>query len=620
MNTEPDAVSVAHGGPTPGDPGVGTDPLAWFESWLARQPGAVAVESGDGTLTFAELDGVARQVAAELNQLVRPGDVVGVCLDRSALLVAVAVALGRLGAAYLPLGPRPGRERLATVVTTTPVRCLLTGAKLPAPAGWKVRALTGLARMGGPDGPPALCSPPVPSAGGLALGPWPEPPFYVVMTSGSTGIPKAVAVGRSSLANLLRWYCHLCELGPGSRVGLLTGVTFDPHLLDLWSGLGAGATLCVPPEEAPTSPGAVIEWLCASRVTACHLPTPLAEVMFDLPWPPGLPLRHLSVGGDRMRAWPPLVETQVHNLYGPAEATVVTTSHLLSSPDDDRAGLPPIGRPISGVQVIVSGEDGSPVPIGEPGELLVAGSALALGYIDPELTRRRFVTVPGAVGGRAYRTGDRVLMRPDGVIEFLGRLDDQVKVRGVRIELAEVEAALEHSPEVRHAVVVPVASPSGDVRLVAFVRPRQGCSIAPPELLEAARGWLPEQAVPAAVHVVDEFPLAPTGKVDRAALAAAAATPSRETQVAGDTVLDAVLAACRGLLPLEVTPDTNFLDGGGDSIAAARLLVAVEAAWGVRLRAPEVLRQPDLRSLAALIERRRGPHRPESILSESVSP
>lgn len=596
--------SIARGPAPPSPPGEGDGPLAWFEHWLRRQPEAPAVESEAGAWTYRALDELARSAAGDLRRSAGERHLVGVCLDRSASQVALALALARLGAAYLPLGPRPAGDRLRAALAAPGLAALVTGGDLEPPAGWSALAPT----LPG-DVPAELLLPPEP-APAATVAPGGEPPLYVVLTSGSTGRAKAVAVGSASLANLLRWYCARCDLRPGARVSLLIGTSFDPHLMEMWAALCSGATLCVAPAGVQSSPAALVDWLRARRVTACILPTPLAELVFELDWPSDLALEHLVVGGDRLRRWPPPIgRARVHNMYGPAEATVVTTAHELLPGAAAGAGPVPIGRPISGVEVRVADEEGRTVTIGEAGELLVGGAGLALGYLDPEQTASRFVRLAGPLEARVYRTGDRALMRPDGVLEFLGRLDDQVKVSGVRVEPGEVEAALERAPDVRQAIAVPVRTPAGDARLVAFVRLAPGAADIPPGLLDSLRASLPEAAVPAAVHVLSEVPLTSTGKVDRAALAAMASerptTAGDLARTAGGT-LDVLVGACREVLvESDVTPATNFLDAGGDSMAAARLLVRIEEVWGVRLRAAEVLRQPDLAALADLIDRRR---------------
>ncbi|MEU1280244.1 non-ribosomal peptide synthetase [Streptomyces sp. NPDC005805] len=730
--------------PTSGAPAVAHGPaggaaqavLARFEEWARTSPHAPAVTDGAHDWTYEEISAAADEAAAVLRGRVRPGDLVGVCLDRSAALVVAAVALARLGAVYLPLGPRPGARRTEAVAEDLDVVCLIGDPGVLPPAhrdGEQVKLPL-------PDrGANAVATVVAAFAEERAAGARRAPAgaFYAVLTSGSTGRPKAVAVGERSLAGLLDWYRDETGLAPGDRQSLLIGVAFDPHVMELWAGLTSGAALVPAPDEVRWDPAVLAEWWRDAAVTVSVAATPMAEPLLEGPWPADLVLRHLVVGGDRMRRHPGAdVTATVHNAYGPAEATVVTTVHTIRPGERpaDLSSAPPIGRPVPGATVAVTGPDGRPVAVGEEGELRIGGALLALGYVDPELTARRFTgppvredaaapgasapagdaahdgaraaegapgpgaaegaasglarvpgaadpqggaqaaaadpgtgapsglaavpgagapagapeatadgragavgspATPGAHGGarpagatgapveappappvsavpgvdRLYRTGDRVRMDADGVLEFLGRLDDQVKVGGVRIEPAEVEAAFEQDPGVGGAVVTASRTPEGRTRLVAHVRPAPGARPVGDALLAAVRAWLPEQAVPAAVRIVDAFPLDANGKVDRAELAR---QPDRPAEPGAEPTAGAtfgerlVLTAVRGELGLpDAGLDDDFTSAGGTSLAAARLLAVIRREAGVRLRAPELLRQPDLRAVAALVDARR---------------
>ncbi|MET8545846.1 AMP-binding protein [Kitasatospora sp. NPDC004799] len=574
--------------------------LDLFTGWAHRTPDAPALIDGERVYGYAELDRLADTVAEALRGRVGPGDLLGVCLGHSVALVAVTLAAAKLGAVHLPLGPRPGEQRLRAVAEQLRPACLVGEPDLLPPGGERLPL-------------------DLPTAGVVAaLTPGeqvrvPVGTHYAVLTSGSTGTPKAVAVTEPALGALLQWYRGATGLGPGERHSLLIGVAFDPHVQELWAALTSGAALVVAPEAVRWDTGALTDWWREAGVTVSILPTPLAEPVLGRPWPAGLVLRHLVIGGDRLRRAPgPDVTATVHNAYGPAEATVTTTTHTMAPGGDHGAGAPPIGLPIDGAVQVVTDEDGHPVPRGPAGELRIGGRGLAAGYLDPELTARRFVDAPAGVVGtdRVYRTGDRVVMRPDGVLEFHGRLDDQVKVSGVRIEPAEVEAAFERDPKVRRAVVAAEQAPTGGARLLAFVQAEDGAD--PAALLDGVRPWLPEQAVPSTVRLVERFPLDANGKVDRRALLAEAAAGRGEDALDDDVLSDGgtpvertVLKLCRELIGrADLGPEDNFLAAGGNSLAAARLLEALENEYGVRLRAPLVLRQPDLRAVARLIEER----------------
>ncbi|MFB7257477.1 non-ribosomal peptide synthetase [Streptomyces nojiriensis] len=616
-------LSVAHG-PAAEPTGV----LARFEDWARRTPQATAVIDRTQIWTYQDLDAAAALVAADLADRVRPGDLVGVCLDRSTALVVTAVALARLGAVYLPLGPRPGERRIQAVTEDLDVACLIGDpAVLPEEHRGGEHALLPLP-TGGVNAPATAVAAFADSVRGTRRAP--EGALYAVLTSGSTGRPKAVAVAESSLSVALDWYRAETGLAPGDRQSLLIGVAFDPHLLELWAALTSGAALVPAPDDTRWDSHLLTDWWRDSGLTHAVAATPTVEPLLDRPWPQDLKLRHLVVGGDRMRRRPGAdVTATVHNAYGPAEATVVTTTHTMRGTDPEAGDPtpPPIGTALPGVTLVVTDDEGRPVARGQEGELRVGGHCLALGYLDPELTARRFTSPPQELAlpaiDRLYRTGDRVRMNADGSLDFLGRLDDQVKISGVRIEPVEVEAAFEQDPRVRTAVVTVLRDGSGHGRLVAHVRPADGTAPAAADLLDAVRPWLPEQAVPTAVRIVDGFPLDANGKVDRPALAAQAQAqaPVAPRTATTDDPADAtgiateserlVLTTVRDLLGRPgIRLGDHFTDAGGTSVVAARLLATVERETGVRLRAPELLRSTDLRAFAALLDQRRTP-RPE---------
>ncbi|TCO54262.1 non-ribosomal peptide synthetase [Actinocrispum wychmicini] len=590
--TPDDTLSVARGSELPPAPAPGGTMLEWYGWWCARSPAALALVDRDSVWTFADLDALAEETADRLSVRVHPGDVVAVCLDRSVALVTVALAIAKLGAVYLPLGSAPGARRLDTALRSLRVTCLidrperLSRNRLLLPFG---------------DAAAARVTPPETAVSA------PDGTWYAVLTSGTTGGPKIVTIGGSSLANLVRWYSAFVGLRGGERHSLLFNPAFDPHLLELWSALGSGAALCVAPAESAWDPQALVEWWDQAGVTVGFLPTPLAEAVLERPWPDRLRLRHLSIGGDRLRRWPAAdVTAEVHNMYGPAEATVVTTVCTLYTKSSGPAG-PPIGRPLPGVTVGVTDPAGRLLPRDEPGELVIGGPSLTLGCVNDDNAAARFASPPAGLTtvDTIYRSGDRVVMRADGVLEFLGRLDDQVKVSGARVEPAEVEQALERDPQVRRAVVVAQSTEDGWTQLTAFVQPNPGCAPTEARLLGGIRAWLPEQAIPASLSLVSAIPLTANGKIDRAALVATVIRPV-EVDIADTTLSEheaLVLQLCRRLLDRPQTVLTDrFVDVGGNSLRTTRLLASIETATGVRLRAAAVLRQPDLGGIVALLQ------------------
>ncbi|MFL6199189.1 MAG: amino acid adenylation domain-containing protein [Thermoanaerobaculia bacterium] len=414
----------------------------------AHDPAAPAVVQGGTLLAYGELLDRASRLAAELRSLPldRP---VGLCVERSPELVIGALAVLWAGGAYLPLDPSYPEDRLAFVARESGMPALLVrGEGIPSWAGD-----TRVIRLDLPT--PA--EPVEPAEPDVA---------YVIYTSGSTGRPKGVQVPRAGLASLVRWHLKTYGVTADDRATLVASPAFDASVWEIWPYLAAGASLHIPDEETRLDPGRLLEWMAAEGITIAFLPTPLAEQAVEAQMPEGLRLRALLTGGDRLQRAPrrPLPFALI-NHYGPTECSVVATC----APVEPFSTRPPsIGRPIAGTRAYVVDARLDPVPIGTPGELLLGGAGLARGYLGrPDLTAERFVPDPFATGGRLYRTGDLVRLLPDGELDFLGRVDTQVKLRGFRIELGEIESALLRHPEVREAAV----ALRGD-RLAAYVAVR----------------------------------------------------------------------------------------------------------------------------------------------------
>ncbi|HEX2095199.1 MAG TPA: amino acid adenylation domain-containing protein, partial [Longimicrobiaceae bacterium] len=396
-----------------------------FAGHAARTPDAPAVVSGDGVLTYAELDRRANRLAHHLRARgVGPESPVGVCLERSADLTIAVLAVLKAGGAYLPLDPAYPPERLAFMVRDSGARLVVTRRALLARLPGEAEAVCLDAAMGGAG---IDAAPVVPLAPGSLA--------YVIYTSGSTGTPKGVMVSHGALAHLVAWHVRAFGVVPGDRATLVASPSFDAAVWETWPYLAQGAALHPLPEEDRLAPESLQAFLLDRGITLCFVPTPLAEGLLALPWPRETALRALLTGGDALRVRPRagLPFTLVNN-YGPTEGTVVSTSGEVQV---GGAAVPSIGRPIDRVRARVLDAHGSPVPVGVPGELYVGGDGVARGYVGrPELTAERFVPDPYSAepGGRLYRTGDRVRWRRDGELEFLGRTDAQVKIRGYRIE------------------------------------------------------------------------------------------------------------------------------------------------------------------------------------------
>ncbi|BCJ50219.1 hypothetical protein Asp14428_16940 [Actinoplanes sp. NBRC 14428] len=541
-----------------GGPVVATEPVHLSVRRHAKQrPDTAAVRDGDRTLTYAQLDAAATRLAGDLAGAGVPEDaVVAVCLPRSPELVTAALGVLYAGAAYLPLDPaHPVRRRAAVLEGAGPVAAVITDAEHAGDFPGRTVVMVP------PDGDARSPGGPAPRVGDRA---------YLIFTSGSTGRPKGVVAGHASLANLAAWYRSLAGLGPGEAASLVAAPGFDASALELWGALAAGATLDIPDRETVLSPAGLRDWLVHRRIALACLPTPLAERVLDLPWPGKVTLRALLAGGDRLRhPAPPGLPFRFINGYGPTESTVAATCATVE-PGDDRA--PAIGRPIPGVRAVVLDRDLRLTPAGLVGELYLGGPALALGYAGGTgATADRFVPDPyGPPGARLYRTGDLVRLRTDRMLHFVGRSDTQLKVRGFRIEPAEIETALRGRPGVADAVVSVEPGATGEGVLTAYLVPDGGAVPEPTDLRRHLAEVVPQYMVPARYLTVPRWPLTPNGKLDRTALSREARELSdhRPGRTGPQSPLERMVARvwAQVLGHDAITADDNFFDLGGHSL------------------------------------------------------
>ena len=560
----------------------------------AEHPHALAVSGEGESLSYGELAARSARLAGYLRRRgVGPETRVAICMERGADAVVAQLGVLAAGGAYVPLDPAYPAGRIAQVVRDADAPLLLVQARLrerlpeilPAEVVALDEAWPRIEAEGSGEAPEAPCSP-----DGLA---------YVVYTSGSTGLPKGVMVTHAGLLNLVHWHQRAFGVTAADRATQVAGPGFDASVWETWPYLASGASLHVVPDEVRASPADLRDRLVAWGATIAFLPTPLAEAVLPLPWPPETRLRTLLTGGDALRARPPaggpfaLVDN-----YGPTENTVVATSGEVAPGAPGRA--PDVGRPIDNVRVYVLDAGLRPVPPGVPGELCLGGASVARGYQGrPDLTAERFVpdAFSGAPGARMYRTGDRVRWLAGGTLEFLGRLDRQVKIRGFRIETGEVESALAGHPGVRETVVE-VRGEGRDRRLVAYVAADPGASADAAELRRHLGARLPDYMVPSAFVFLEALPMTPNGKVDRAALPA----PRREAEESAEpgNEMEALVAATwRDVLGLErVGVHDNFFELGGHSLLVAQVHARLRDALQRDLPVVDLFRFPTVASLA----------------------
>ncbi|MFO6451390.1 MULTISPECIES: amino acid adenylation domain-containing protein [unclassified Aeromicrobium] len=536
-----------------------------FLDQVARTPEAVAVVDGEETVTYAELAQRAAVLAGSLRDRgVAPGDVVGVALERSIGLIEAVHAIALLGAVYLPLDPDLPVARVAAMREDAGARVVLSPEAL------------------GERGPTRAVEPPVDV----------DAPAYLLFTSGSTGRPKGVVVSHRAIDNRLAWMQHHLPVGIGDRVLHKTPISFDVSVWELFWPLQNGATLVIAPPGSHREPRAIADVVARHEVDVLHfVPSMLRAFLADPVARDAVPhVRHLVTSGEALT--PDLVTVCAEafgvpptNLYGPTEAAVDVTAWDCAPGEPDV----PIGRPIWNTACFVLDDRLRPRPIGAPGELWLAGVQLAEGYAGrPDLTAERFVPAPEMLrghGDRLYRTGDRAVWRADGALEYLGRADDQVKVRGQRLELGEVEAAVSEVVDACAAAVV-------DDRLVLWFAADP--SVTADGLRDRAASVLPSSVLPHHWIRVDAVPLTTSGKVDRAALARTFRPPVAAAGAVPAGLLEQrVCAAFSDVLGLpRVGADQDFFALGGDSLRVLRLLDRLESDLGVELRLADVFEAP----------------------------
>nr|QMN69943.1 PsoB [Pseudomonas putida] len=552
---------------------------ARVEAQAARAPEACALLQDDVALSYGELNRRANQLAHRLiEQGVKVGDRVALCLPRSPERLVGLLAVLKAGAAYVPVDPAYPAERIAYLLQDSQPALVL--------ASTVIEGLPPMARLDLDQAGAFAANSENPELPGLDA----QQLAYLVYTSGSTGQPKGVMIEHQTLANLVHWHCQAFELGAGSHSASVAGFGFDAMAWEVWPTLCAGATLHLPPAHIGNEHvDELLDWWLAQPLQVSFLPTPVAEQALrrDQQHPT---LRTLLVGGDRLRQFERDPGFALINNYGPTETTVVATSGQVVA-----KGALHIGQPIANTRVYVLDEGLQPVPVGVRGELFIGGAQVARGYFNrPELTAERFLDDPFNPGGRMYRSGDLVRWNADGTLDYLGRNDDQVKVRGVRVELGEIEAALAARPGVDDAVVL-----VREGRLLAWYT--ETAPVDPEQLRQALQASLPAHMVPWALIRLDELPLTGHGKLDRRALpdpdgallsSQAYAAPQGETEAAMAAIWAEVLGVER------VGRHDNFFELGGHSLLAVTLVERLRKA-GLVIDVRVLFAQPTVAALAS---------------------
>lgn len=591
--------------------GWGTGPVAADATWtipekVSRQattsPDATAVRCGGYKLTYSELDRASTGLAVTLQANgIAPGDRVAVCVERSADLVCALLAVLKTGAAYVPLDPDYPRDRLDYMIEDSGAAAVIVGRG------------GGFASSGGPVvrvddvGETTRFVPPSPSAGDVA---------YVIYTSGSTGRPKGVVVPTTALRNFLTSVAAVPGFSAGERLLAVTTISFDIAGLEVWLPLTHGGAVVIADSRESRDPNALSGLIEAEHIDVMQATPTTWRMLLEGGWGGSAQLRALC-GGE---ALPPELATELvssvgelWNMYGPTETTIWSTLARI-----ERHSSVTLGRPFLNTTLHVVDEAFRTVPPGVPGELLIGGTGLAVGYHRrPELTAEKFlVSPPCAPGRRVYRTGDLVKWSPSGDLQFLGRLDHQVKVNGHRIELGEIEAVLGNRPDIRETVAVARETGTGAKQLVAYVVGDAD----PQQVRKELQDVLPRYMIPNVVVVLDALPRTLNGKVDRKALPSPEEHRGSVTSIARPTsaLQERLVAIWREVLGLpDVGIHDDFFTLGADSLTAARLFARIQRELDCELPLAPVLAAPTVAELAALIESTqtsRGPERFRSLV------
>ncbi len=582
-----------------------------FEAQVERTPDAAAVIFDEQTLNYRELNSRANHLAHYLRRLGVGADVkVGLCIDRSIEMLIAVIGTVKAGGAYVPLDPEYPRERLRFMLDDAQCSVLLTNERVLGALPETEITVLCLDR----DWDKIECESDDNPQNDIAG----ENLFYVIYTSGSTGQPKGVAMTERALANLLSWQLEYAGPFAAARTLQFASLSFDVSFQEIFSTWCSGGTLFLISAEMRRDALSLLRFLVKQKVQRIFLPfvflQHLAEAVQQGATLP-TDLNEIITAGEQLEVTPQIAEfcerlkdCTLHNHYGPSESHVVT-AYSLPRPVSDWPKLPPIGRPIGNTRIYILDKNLEPVPIGVPGQLCIGGVSLARGYLNrPQRTAEKFFPDPfgSEPGARLYLTGDLARYRDDGNIEFLGRMDNQLKIRGFRVELGEIEAVLATQPSVRKVVVVAREDVKGERKLIAYVVPASDSSEdLPHELRVFLKKLLPDHMIPATFVMMETLPLTPSGKINRRALAAlelqdrGAIQPYEAPREPMEEKLAEIWAAV--LRRERVGIRDNFFELGGHSLLATQLISRVRNTFNVELPLRNLFESPTVAELASVI-------------------
>ncbi|WP_017891418.1 amino acid adenylation domain-containing protein [Serratia sp. S4] len=584
--------------------------LDYFIQQVTYSPEALAIVSHNKRLTYRQLDDASNQLCGYLQQQgVRPGDCVPLIALRSAEFPIGILAILKAGASYIPIDARYPEKRIQDILRQSASNTIILsnlsidlGIKYPGVQAFAIDNITS--------------NEPLPFE---LIKPQGDETAYIIFTSGTTGNPKGVMIAHHSLLNIVLWHNQKFAMNHTSRSTLIAGIGFDVAQWEIWAALTSGGTLYLPEEETRLQPSALLDFFAHHQITHAFVPTVLVAEIVSAPQPENLALRYLFTAGEKLN---PVdlsgVSYPLVDYYGPTEATIFATWNLVSCATQHAPAT--IGRPVADTEIFILDDNLQPVSGQQPGELYISGSCLARGYLnDSQLTAEKFITPAHFAGKRLYRSGDRARWLPDHRVQFLGRIDDQIKIRGNRVELGEIESVMAQVTGVKAAVAA-VTQPQdpANKQIVAFLVADRNDAGVIERVKQHLKTTLPSYFLPAEYRLLERLPINANGKTDKAALLAlsrADQPPTAETLTGSRQTLAAIW--CQLLGTENIRAEDNFFDIGGHSLLAAKLATAIAQQIGGKVYVRDIYEYPTINRLAQALDERSG-HALPAVDSEPV--
>lgn len=565
--------------------------LDYFIQQVTYSPEALAIVSHNKRLTYRQLDDASNQLCGYLQQQgVRPGDCVPLIALRTAEFPIGILAILKAGASYIPIDARYPEKRIQDILRQSASNTIILSnlsidlaIKSPGVQAFAIDNITS--------------NEPLPFE---LIKPQGDATAYIIFTSGTTGNPKGVMIAHHSLLNIVLWHNQKFAMNHTSRPTLIAGIGFDVAQWEIWAALTSGGTLYLPEEETRLQPSALLDFFAHHQITHAFVPTVLVAEIVSAPQPENLALRYLFTAGEKLN---PVdlsgVSYPLVDYYGPTEATIFATWNLVSCATQHAPAT--IGRPVADTEIFILDDNLHPVSGQQPGELYISGSCLARGYLnDSPLTAEKFITPAHFAGKRLYRSGDRARWLPDHRVQFLGRIDDQIKIRGNRVELGEIESVMVQVTGVKAAVAA-VTQPQdpANKQIVAFLVADRNDAGVIERVKQHLKTTLPSYFLPAEYRLLERLPINANGKTDKAALLAlshADQPPAAETLTGSRQTLAAIW--CQLLGTENIRAEDNFFDIGGHSLLAAKLATAITQQIGGKVYVRDIYEYPTINRLA----------------------